>query len=89
MIIYKKIFTFLLLLCSIAAISGCSIIQQSQKIKALNKILKSGNEALTAKQYDKAIEFYDSGLSLVPKEPVLLSNKSIAVRSRGVERYNA
>lgn len=70
------------------AVSGCSIIP-SQKIKALNKILKSGNDALLAKQYDKAIEFYDSGLKALPKEPTFLSNKSVALRMRGADRYNA
>jgi hypothetical protein len=50
--------------------------------------LESGNKALLAKQYDKAIEFYDSGLSLIPKEPVFLSNKSVALRLRGDNFHN-
>ena len=88
MIINKKVFGLLLIIWSLITLSGCSIIQ-SQKIKTLNRILKSGNDALLAKQYDKAIEHYDNGLTLRPKEPTFLSNKSIALRMRGTERYNA
>ncbi len=43
---------------------------------------------MLAKQYDKVIEFYDSGLYLIPKEPVFLSNKSVALRLRGDNFHN-
>lgn len=87
MIIDKKISVLLSLICLLATVSGCSIIQ-NEKIKTLNRILKSGNEALLAKQYDKAIEHYDNGLTLRPNEPTFLSNKSVALRMRGTDRYN-
>lgn len=79
---------FLLLIFSLAANSGC-LVREFQKTKKLNLILEAGNKAFFAKNYDNAIEIYDSGLSIAPNEPTFLSNKSIALYSRGTERYNA
>lgn len=86
--IYKKITIILLLFCSLAYNSGC-LIKEFQKTVKLDQILEAGNEALFAKDFDKALEFYDAGLLLSPNEPTFLSNKSIATYSRGTERYNA
>lgn len=84
----KKIFTLLLFTFIIGLVSGCSLMQD-RRIRDINKILQSGNDAFVKKQYDKAIEYYDSGLAVLPKEPVFLSNKSAALRNRGIERYNS
>ncbi len=54
----------------------------------LNEILKAGNDAFTAKKYDEAINYYDQGIQADPEQPVFYRNKSIALRTRGVERYN-
>lgn len=84
----RKIFTLLLFIFMVGLISGCSLMQD-RRIRDINKILQSGNDAFVNKHYDKAIEYYDSGLAIFPKEPVFLSNKSAALRNRGIERYNS
>lgn len=69
---------------------------ENEKIKNANQIIgdafKNGNAALTAKNYDEAIRIYDTGLSADPEHPgipSILTNKSSALRARGVEKYNA
>jgi tetratricopeptide (TPR) repeat protein len=68
----------------------------NKKIENANQIIgeafKNGNAALTAKNYDEAIKLYDSGISADPDHPgvpSLLTNKASALRSRGVDKYNA
>jgi Protocatechuate 3,4-dioxygenase beta subunit len=74
------------------------IMAANKKIEGANQIIgdafKAGNAALTAKppNYDEAIKQYDLGLAADPEHPgapSLLTNKSGALRSRGVEKYNA
>ena len=55
----------------------------------LPDILKSGNDAFTAKKYDEALSFYDQGLQLDPTQAVFHRNKAVVLRARGVEKYNA
>jgi tetratricopeptide (TPR) repeat protein len=74
------------------------IMATNKKIEGANQIIgdafKAGNAALTAKppNYDEAIKQYDVGLAADPEHPgapSLLTNKSGALRSRGVDKYNA
>jgi tetratricopeptide (TPR) repeat protein len=74
------------------------IMAANKKIENANQVIgdafKAGNAALTAKppNYDEAIKQYDIGLAADPEHPgapSLLTNKSGALRSRGVEKYNA
>jgi tetratricopeptide (TPR) repeat protein len=74
------------------------ILATNKKIEGANQIIgdafKAGNTALMAKppNYDEAIKQYDVGLAADPEHPgapSLLTNKSGALRSRGVEKYNA
>ncbi len=67
------------------------------------RTFKAGNEALTAataatkaKQGDQAIQKYteavaqfDEGLAADPEQPAILTNKAVALKGRGVEKYNA
>lgn len=66
---------------------------ENAKISELNtklpQILKSGNDAFTAKNYDEALGFYDQGILADPTQSVFHSNKATVLRARGVERYNA
>ena len=57
-------------------------------VSKLNEILKSGNAASDAKKYDEAISFYDQGIQAAPDEAVFYINKSVALRNRGVNKYN-
>ncbi|HLO01385.1 MAG TPA: tetratricopeptide repeat protein [Pyrinomonadaceae bacterium] len=68
----------------------------NKKAEASNAIVdrtfKAGNEALKAKNYDLAIAQFDEGLNADPEHPgapALLTNKTMALNARGVEKYNA
>ena len=64
---------------------------------------KAGNEALTAantasranngdeaiQKFSEAITQYDQGLAADPEQPAILTNKAVALKGRGVERFNA
>lgn len=69
------------------------IMASNEKNTKINEIVgkafKAGNEALQAKRYDEAIMHYDEGLAADTQQPAVLTNKSVALRLRGVERYNA
>jgi tetratricopeptide (TPR) repeat protein len=79
------------------------IIKKNAEIEAANKraetsnaivdrTFKAGNEALRAKNYDAAIAQFDEGLTADPDHPgapALLTNKTLALNARGVEKYNA
>lgn len=69
--------------------------ESNKKAESSNAIIdrtfKAGNEALRAKNYDLAIAQYDEGLNSDPDHPgapALLTNKTMALNARGVEKYN-
>ena len=67
------------------------------------RTFKAGNEALTAagvaskaknseeaiQKYSAAVTSYDEGLAADAEQPAILTNKSVALKGRGVERFNA
>lgn len=67
------------------------------------RTFKAGNEALSAaglasksnnsdeaiQKYTAAIAQYDQGLVADPEQPAILTNKSVALKGRGVERFNS
>ena len=69
----------------------------------ISRTFKAGNEALGAastaskaknseeaiSKYTAAVAAYDEGLTADPDQPAILTNKSVALKGRGVERYNA
>jgi tetratricopeptide (TPR) repeat protein len=55
---------------------------------AITNALKAGNDAFNAKKYDEAVTAYSQGIAS-REEPVLYSNRSLALRMRAIERYNA
>jgi tetratricopeptide (TPR) repeat protein len=55
------------------------------------RAFRDGNAALSARNYDEAVNRYDAGLKADPQHPgapVLLTNESVALRARGVDRFN-
>jgi tetratricopeptide (TPR) repeat protein len=71
--------------------------------EVIARTFKAGNEALTAantasragtsdqaiQKFTDAITQYDEGLAADPDQPAILTNKAVALKGRGVERYNA
>jgi tetratricopeptide (TPR) repeat protein len=67
------------------------------------RTFKAGNELLTAasaaskskasddaiQKYTAAVAQYDEGLVADPDQPAILTNKAVALKGRGVERYNS
>ena len=67
------------------------------------RTFKAGNEALVAataaskakngevaiQKYSEAITQFDEGLAADSEQPAILTNKAVALKGRGVERYNA
>jgi tetratricopeptide (TPR) repeat protein len=72
---------------------NAEIAEKNKKIEETNAIVartfNTGNEALKAKNYDEAIRLYDEGIAADPDQPALLTQKAIALKARGVDRYNA
>lgn len=66
---------------------------RNKKIEETNAVVErtfnAGNAALTLKNYDEAISQYDAGLAADPEQPMILANKSVALKARGVQKYNA
>ncbi|MGH9905023.1 MAG: tetratricopeptide repeat protein [Pyrinomonadaceae bacterium] len=69
------------------------IAARNKKIEESNAIVgrtfNAGNEALKAKNYDEALKQYEAGLAADPDVPALFTQKAIALKARGVDRYNA
>ena len=64
--------------------------------KAGNEALQAGNAASKAQNSDEAIQKftmavaqYDEGLAADAEQPAILTNKAVALKGRGVEKYNA
>jgi tetratricopeptide (TPR) repeat protein len=67
------------------------------------RTFKAGNEALQAAsaasrasnteealaKYTAAVASYDEGLAADPEQPAILTNKAVALKGRGVERFNS
>ena len=67
------------------------------------RTFKAGNDALTAgntaskannsdqaiQKYGEAVTQYDEGLAADPEQPAILTNKAVALKARGVERFNS
>jgi tetratricopeptide (TPR) repeat protein len=72
---------------------NAEIAEKNKKIGESNAIVAksftAGNTAFEAKNYDEAIKQYEEGIAADPAQPALLTQKSAALKARGVERYNA
>jgi len=75
----------------------------SESNEVIARTFKAGNEALQAAgaaskasnsdeavaKYTAAVAQYDEGLAADPDQPAILTNKAVALKGRGVERFNA
>jgi tetratricopeptide (TPR) repeat protein len=50
--------------------------------------MKANNSAEAVAKYSEAITQYSEGLAADPEQPALLTNQAMALKARGVERYN-
>jgi len=71
--------------------------------EVIARTFKAGNEALTAagvaskaknseeaiQKYTAAVTSYDEGLAADADQPAILTNKAVALKARGVERFNS
>lgn len=69
----------------------------------ITRTFKAGNEALSAAgplsrerkyeesipKYTAAVAAYDEGLAADPEQPAILTNKAVALKGRGVDRFNS
>lgn len=62
--------------------------KNAQINEIVGRAFKGGNEALQAKRYDEAIAQYNEGLAADPEQIALLTNKSLALIQRGVQKNN-
>jgi tetratricopeptide (TPR) repeat protein len=69
---------------------------KNNKIENANKVIdaavKAGNTAFQAKDYNTAITKYTEGIDADPdymgSAPILLNNRAVALRQRGIDHYN-
>ncbi len=71
--------------------------------EVIGRTFKAGNDALQAAgaaskannsdeavaKYTAAVAQYDEGLAADPEQPAILTNKAVALKGRGVERFNS
>jgi tetratricopeptide (TPR) repeat protein len=72
---------------------NAEIIEKNKKIEEANAVLNrtftAGNEAFKAGNFDEAIKQYDEGLTADSEQSGFWTNKSRALKARGVNKYNA
>lgn len=51
--------------------------------------IKANNSDQAIQKYTEAVAQFDEGIAADPEQPALLTNKAVALKGRGVERYNA
>jgi tetratricopeptide (TPR) repeat protein len=54
-----------------------------------SQLYEEGDQALRERRYTDAITAYDACLKLAPDDVFILTNKSVALRHRGADTYNA
>jgi tetratricopeptide (TPR) repeat protein len=58
-------------------------------LTAASAASKTGNSEDAIGKYTQAVGQYDEGLVADPEQPAILTNKAVALKGRGVERFNA
>src|SRR5687768_4775325 len=60
----------------------------NEALIAANAASKAKNGELAIQKFTEAITQFDEGLSADSEQPAILTNKAVALKGRGVERYN-
>lgn len=61
----------------------------NEALNAANTASRANNSDQAIQKFGEAIAQYDEGLAADPDQPAILTNKAVALKGRGVERYNA
>ena len=61
----------------------------NEALQAANVASKANNTDEAIQKFSEAITQYDQGLAADPDQPAILTNKAVALKGRGVERYNS
>jgi tetratricopeptide (TPR) repeat protein len=61
----------------------------NEALNAANLASKANNPEQAIQKYGEAVTQYDEGLAADPEQPAILTNKAVALKARGVERFNA
>ena len=61
----------------------------NEALQAASASSRAGNSDDAVAKYTAAVTQYDEGLAADPDQPAILTNKAVALKGRGVERYNA
>lgn len=71
------------------AIVGNAFKEGNAALNAANAAIKAGTSDVAIQKYGEAITHYDVGLAADPEQPAILTNKAVALKGRGVEKFNA
>jgi tetratricopeptide (TPR) repeat protein len=61
----------------------------NEALGAANLASKANNPEQAIQKYSEAVTSYDEGLAADPEQPAILTNKAVALKARGVERFNS
>lgn len=61
----------------------------NEAVKLANEAIKAQNSTEAIAKYSEAVNHYNEGLAADAQQPALLTNLSLALKGRGVEKYNA
>ena len=61
----------------------------NEALSAATVATKAANNDLAIQKYGEAITQFDEGLGADPEQPAILTNKAVALKGRGVEKYNS
>ena len=61
----------------------------NEALQAASVASKANNSEEAVARYTAAVAQYDQGLAADPDQPAILTNKAVALKGRGVEKFNA
>ncbi len=61
----------------------------NEALAAANTASKAQNSEQAIQKFGEAVTQFDEGLGADPDQPAILTNKAVALKGRGVEKYNA